>query len=60
MKSSWSERRVENALDSGRTEIVYGPDWFTSTVTLTLAGKQTISRSSAKWVGATCKGDEED
>jgi hypothetical protein len=50
--------RVEGEVHSGRTEVTYGADWFTLTVTMTLDGKKTTTRTSAKWAGAQCRNDD--
>jgi hypothetical protein len=50
--------RVEGEVHTGRSEVTYGVDWFKATVTMTLDGKRTTSRSSGKWVGPTCKDDD--
>jgi hypothetical protein len=50
--------RVEGEAHSGRTEVRYGMDWFTMTVTMTLDGRKTSTRTTAKWAGAQCRDDD--
>jgi hypothetical protein len=50
--------RVDGQLHSGRTDVTYGPDSFTVTVTMTLDGKKTSTRTTGKWAGAQCRDDD--
>jgi hypothetical protein len=50
--------RVEGEVHSGRTEVRYGADWFTMTVTMALDGKRTSTRTTGKWADAQCRNDD--